>query len=392
MATTEAIGTGVSFALTDEQRALRELAHDFAEREIRPKAAEYDEHQTHPADVIAKAHEVGLMNPHIPEELGGAGLGGFDGTLIGEELCWGCSGIGTSIVANILGALPVLLAGTEEQKRQWLAPLLEEPILCSFALTEPGAGSDVSGIQTTAVRKGDDYVLNGSKMFITNAGQADWFTVFASTDPSAGHRGLTAFVVPREADGVTIEKHLDKMGQRATDTSALAFQDVKVPAANRLGEEGEGFKIAMQTLDNTRPGTAAGAVGVARAAFEHAVEYSKERVQFGQPIAMNQGVNFLVADMATEIEAARLLVWQAAWLLDQGKRATLESSYAKRFAADTAMKVTTDAVQIFGGYGYIKEYPVEKLMRDAKLFQIYEGTSQIQRLVIAREIFLPRDP
>ena len=392
MATTEAIGTGVSFALTDEQRALRELAHEFAEREIRPKAAEYDEHQTHPADVIAKAHEVGLMNPHIPEELGGAGLGGFDGTLIGEELCWGCSGIGTSIVANILGALPVLLAGTEEQKRQWLAPLLEGPILCSFALTEPGAGSDVSGIQTTAVRTGDDYVLNGSKMFITNAGQADWFTVFASTDPSAGHRGLTAFVVPREADGVTIEKHLDKMGQRATDTSALAFQDVKVPATNRLGEEGEGFKIAMQTLDNTRPGTAAGAVGVARAAFEHAVEYSKERVQFGQPIAMNQGVNFLVADMATEIEAARLLVWQAAWLLDQGKRATLESSYAKRFAADTAMKVTTDAVQIFGGYGYIKEYPVEKLMRDAKLFQIYEGTSQIQRLVIAREIFLPRDP
>jgi acyl-CoA dehydrogenase len=391
MATTEAIGTGVSFALTDQQRALRELAHDFAEREIRPKAAEYDEHQTHPADVIAKAHEVGLMNPHIPEELGGAGLGGFDGALIGEELCWGCSGIGTSIVANILGALPVLLAGTEEQKREWLAPLLEEPILCSFALTEPGAGSDVSAIQTTAVRKGDDYVLNGSKMFITNAGQADWFTVFASTDPSAGHRGLTAFVVPRRADGVTIEKHLDKMGQRATDTSALAFQDVKVPAANRLGEEGEGFKIAMQTLDHTRPGTAAGAVGVARAAFEHAVEYSKQRVQFGQPIAMNQGVNFLVADMATEIEAARLLVWQAAWLLDQGKRATLESSYAKRFAADTAMKVTTDAVQIFGGYGYIKEYPVEKLMRDAKLFQIYEGTSQIQRLVIAREIFLPRD-
>jgi len=391
MATAEAIGTGISFALTEEQRALRELAHDFAAREIRPKAAEYDEHQTHPAEVVAKAHEVGLMNPHIPEELGGAGLGGMEGALIGEELCWGCSGIGTSIVANILGALPVLLAGTEEQKREWLAPLLEEPILCSFALTEPGAGSDVSGIQTTAVRHGGDYVVNGSKMFITNAGQADWLTVFASTDKAAGHRGLTAFVVPKSADGVTIDKHLDKMGQRATDTSALAFQDVQVPAGNRLGEEGEGFKIAMQTLDNTRPGTAAGAVGVARAAFEHAVAYSKERVQFGQPIAMNQGVNFLVADMATEIEPARLLVWQAAWLLDQGKRATLESSYAKRFAADTAMKVTTDAVQIFGGYGYMKEYPVEKLMRDAKLFQIYEGTSQIQRLVIAREIFLPRD-
>jgi acyl-CoA dehydrogenase len=392
LATTEAIGAGVSFALTDEQKALRDLAREFAEKEIRPKAAEYDEHQTHPTDVIARAHEVGLMNPHIPEELGGAGLGGFEGVLIGEELCWGCSGIGTSIVANILGALPVQLAGTDEQQREWLQPLLEEPILCSFGLTEPNAGSDVSGIQTTAVRHGDEYVINGSKMFITNAGHAAWLTVFAATDKDAGHRGLTAFVVPTELEGVTVEKHLDKMGQRATDTSALAFQDVKVPAANRLGEEGQGFKIAMQTLDRTRPGTAAGAVGVARAAFEHAVEYSRERVQFGQPIAMNQGVNFLVADMAAEIEAARLLVWQAAWLLDQGQRATLQSSYAKRFAADTAMKVTTDAVQIYGGYGYIKEYPVEKLMRDAKLFQIYEGTSQIQRLVIAREIFLPRDP
>jgi acyl-CoA dehydrogenase len=391
MATTEAIATGVSFELTEEQRALRELAHEFAEKEIRPKAAEYDEHQTHPADVIAKAHEVGLMNPHIPEELGGAGLGSMDGAILGEELCWGCSGIGTAIVANILGALPTLIAGTEEQQREWLPPLLEEPILCSFALTEPNAGSDVSGIQTTATRHGDDYVVNGSKMFITNAGHASWVILFASTDRDAGHRGLTAFIVPTETDGVVVEKHLDKMGQRATDTSAVAFQDVKVPASNRLGEEGQGFKIAMQTLDRTRPGTAAGAVGVARAAFEHAVEYSKERVQFGQPIAMNQGVNFLVADMAAEIEAARLLVWQAAWLLDQGKRATLQSSYAKRFAADTAMKVTTDAVQIFGGYGYIKEYPVEKLMRDAKLFQIYEGTSQIQRLVIAREIYLPRD-
>jgi acyl-CoA dehydrogenase len=385
------VGTGVSFELTAEQKALRELAHEFAEKEIRPVAAVYDEHQTHPADVIANAHEVGLMNPHIPEELGGPGLGGFEGVLIGEELCWGCSGIGTSIIANILGALPVLLAGTEEQQREWLPPLLEEPILCSFALTEPNAGSDVSGIQTTAVRHGDEYVVNGSKMFITNAGRASWVVVFASTDKAAGHRGLSAFVVPSDTQGVTVEKHLDKMGQRATDTSALAFQDVKVPAANRLGEEGQGFKIAMQTLDHTRPGTAAGAVGVARAAFEHAIDYSRERVQFGQPIAMNQGVNFLVADMAAEIEAARLLVWQAAWLLDQGQRATLQSSYAKRFAADTAMKVTTDAVQIFGGYGYIKEYPVEKLMRDAKLFQIYEGTSQIQRLVIARELFLPRD-
>ena len=228
-------------------------------------------------------------------------------------------------------------------------------------------------------------------MFISNAGHASWIVVFASTDKSKGQKGLSAFVVPADADGVTVDKHLDKMGQRATDTSALAFQDVKVPAANRLGEEGEGFKIAMRTLDHTRPGTAIGAVGVARAAYELSVEYSRERVQFGQPIAMNQGINFLIADMAAEIEAARLLTWQAAWLLDQGKRATLQSSYAKRFASDMAMKVTTDAVQIFGGYGYMKEYPVEKLMRDAKLFQIYEGTSQIQRLVIAREIFFPRD-
>jgi acyl-CoA dehydrogenase len=384
------VASGVSFALTEEQLALRDVAREFAEREIRPKAAEYDEHSTHPADVIEKAHEVGLMNPHVPEEYGGIGLSMFDGMLIGEELSWGCAGIAVSIVANMLGAAPVVLAGTEEQKRTWLPPLVESPILCSFALTEPNAGSDVSGIETTAVRQGDEYVLNGSKMFITNAGHATWIVVFASTDKSQGHRGLSAFVVPTELEGVTIEKHLDKMGQRATDTSAVAFQDVRVPAGNRLGEEGEGFKIAMRTLDHTRPGTAAGAVGVARAAYEHAIEYSRERVQFGQPIAMNQGVNFLIADMAAEIEAARLLTWQAAWLLDQGKRATLQSSFAKRFASDTAMKVTTDAVQIFGGYGYIKEYPVEKLMRDAKLFQIYEGTSQIQRLVIAREIFFPR--
>ncbi len=387
----EAMATGVSFELTDEQRELRRLAREFAEKEIRPKAAEYDEHSTHPADIIGKAHEVGLMNPHIPEEYGGLGLPGFDGMLIGEELSWGCAGIAISIVANTLGAAPVMIAGTDEQKRRWLSPLIDEPILCAFGLSEPNAGSDVSGIQTTAVRDGDEYVINGSKMFITNAGQADWLVVFASTDKSKGHRGLTAFVVPTELEGVTVEKHLDKMGQRATDTSALGFQDVRVPADHRIGEDGEGFKVAMKTLDFTRPGTAAAAVGVAQAAFDYAVEYAKTRVQFGQPIAMNQGVNFLIADMATEIEASRLLVWQAAWLTDKGKRATLQSSYAKRFAADTAMKVTTDAVQIFGGYGYIKEYPVEKLMRDAKLFQIYEGTSQIQRLVIAREIFLPRD-
>jgi acyl-CoA dehydrogenase len=393
MATAETgLAGGVSFALSDEQASLRSVAREFAEKEIRPKAAAYDEAQTHASEVVAKAHEVGLMNLHIPAELGGLGLSCFDGMLIGEELNWGCSGIGTTIGSNGLGTAPVLIAGSDEQKRQWLAPLVDEPILCSFALTEPDAGSDVARIKTTAERVGDDYVLNGSKMFITNAGHAAWAVVFASTDRSKKQRGLSAFVVPMDSEGVTIEKHLEKMGQRATDTSAFALTDVKVPAANRLGAEGDGFKIAMQTLDFTRPGTAAAAVGVAQAAYELAVAYAKERVTFDVPIAMHQAINFMVADMATEIEASRLLVWQAAWMLDEGRGrgATLYSSFAKRFSADTAMKVTTDAVQIFGGYGYMKEYPVEKLMRDAKLFQIYEGTSQIQRLVIAREIFLPR--
>ena len=394
MATLETgVAGGVSFALTDEQAALRALAREFAEKEIRPKAAEYDEHQTHAAEIVAKAHEVGLINLHIPERLGGLDLSAFDGILVNEELNWGCSGIGTTLCANGLAAGPILVAGTEEQQAEWLGPLVSEPILGCFGLTEPGAGSDVSGISTTAVRTGDEYVINGSKMFITNAGPASWIVCFASTDRSQGHKGLSAFVVPMDTPGVTIEKHLDKMGQRATDTSAVAFQDAVVPAANRLGEEGDGFKIAMQTLDFTRPGTAIGAVGVAQAAYELALDYAKERVQFGMPIAMNQGVSFLVADMATEIEAARLLCWQAAWMIDQGygRKATKYSSFAKRFSADTAMKVTTDAVQVFGGYGYMKEYPVEKLMRDAKLFQIYEGTSQIQRLVIAKEVFLPKE-
>ena len=262
------VAGGVSFALTPEQRELRALAREFAEKEIRPKAAEYDEHSTHPVDVIAKAHELGLMNLHVPESFGGLGLPAFDGVLVGEELYWGCSGIGTSILANGLGAAPVLIAGTDEQKETWLPPLLEEPILCSFGLSEPDAGSDVARMKTTAERRGDEYVLNGSKTFITNAGHAAWTVVFAKTDPAKGHRGISAFVVPMDTPGVQIEKHLDKMGQRATDTSAFALTDVVVPAANRLGEEGDGFKIAMKTLDFTRPGTAAGAVGVAQAAFE----------------------------------------------------------------------------------------------------------------------------
>jgi acyl-CoA dehydrogenase len=387
-----AAAAGVSFALTDEQKELRRLARAFAEREIRPHEAEHDAEMRHPAELIAQAHELGLMNLHVPPEYGGLGLSAFDGMLVGEEINWGCTGIGTSILANGLGAAPVILFGSPEQKAQWLTPLAEQPILCSFALTEPGAGSDVAALRSTAVRDGGDYILNGSKTFITNAGHAQWSVVFAKTDPAGGRRGISAFIVPMGLPGVTIEKHLEKMGQRATDTSAFALHDVRVPAANRLGEEGDGFKVAMATLDFTRPGTAIGAVGVAQAAYEHALEYSKERVTFDLPIAMHQAVGFMVADMATEIQAARLLCWQAAWMLDNdmGREATLYSSFAKRFSADTAMKVTTDAVQVLGGYGYIKEYPVEKLMRDAKLFQIYEGTSQIQRLVIAREIYTPK--
>ena len=282
-----------------------------------------------------------------------------------------------------------MLGGSEKVKAKYLGMLTEEPKLASFCLTEPDAGSDVSAMRTTAVRRGDKYVINGSKVFISNGGYADWYTVYAKTDKDAGHRGISAFVVPRD-DTVTVDKHEDKMGLRASNTAAISFNETEVPAENLLGDENHGFKLAMMTLDRSRPGVAAMATGIARAAFEFATEYSKQRVQFGVPIAMHQGIQFMIADMATEIEAARLLTWQSAVLLDQGKRNTLQSSHAKRFAADTAMKVATDAVQIYGGYGFIKDYPVEKLMRDAKIMQLYEGTSQIQRLVIAREILLPR--
>jgi acyl-CoA dehydrogenase len=379
----------VDFTLTDEQKNLRELAHDFAEKEIRPVAWEYDKDGTWPQEILQKAWEVGLMNTHIPEEYGGPGLGYLDGCLIEEELSWGCSGIQTSLGCNGLATAPIVLGGSDETKRKYLAPLTEELKLASFCLTEPDAGSDVSGMRTTAVKHGDKYVLNGSKCFITNGGHADYFTVYAKTDKDAGHRGISAFVVEREW-GVQVDKKEDKLGQRASNTATISFNDVEVPAENLLGEENKGFKLAMMTLDRTRPGVAAMATGIARAAFEFATDYSKERVQFGVPIAMHQAIQFMIADMATEIEAARLLTWRSATMLDNGERNTLVSSHAKRFAADTAMKVATDAVQVYGGYGFIKEYPVEKLFRDAKIMQLYEGTSQIQRLVIARETLLPR--
>jgi acyl-CoA dehydrogenase len=379
----------VDFTLTDEQKNLRELAHDFAEKEIRPVAWEYDKEGTWPQEILQKAWEVGLMNTHIPEEYGGPGLGYLDGCLIEEELSWGCSGIQTSLGCNGLATAPIVLGGSEEVKKKYLGAITEELKLASFCLTEPDAGSDVSGMRTSAVKMGDKYVLNGSKCFITNGGYADYYTVYAKTDKETGHRGISAFVVEREW-GVVVDKKEDKLGQRASNTATITFNDVEVPAENLLGEENKGFKLAMMTLDRTRPGVAAMATGIARAAFEFATEYSKERTQFGVPIAMHQAIQFMIADMATDVEAARLLTWKSASMLDKGERNTLVSSHAKRFAADAAMKVATDAVQIYGGYGFIKDYPVEKLFRDAKIMQLYEGTSQIQRLVIARETLLPR--
>jgi acyl-CoA dehydrogenase len=380
----------VDFTLTDEQKDLRELAHNFAEREIRPVAWDYDRDGTWPQEIIEKAWEVGLMNTHVPEAYGGPGLDYLSGCLIEEEVGWGCSGIGTTLMANGLAGAPVALGGSEEVKKKYLGMLVEEPKLASFCLTEPDAGSDVSGMKTTAIRQGDKYVINGSKCFITNGGYADWFTVYAKTDKEAGHRGISAFVVPKD-DTVIVDKKEDKMGQRASNTATITFNETEIPAENLLGEENHGFKLAMMTLDRTRPGVAAMAVGIGRAAFEFAAEYSKERVQFGVPIAMHQAVAFMIADMATKVEAGRLLVWQSAVQLDQGKRNTLASSHAKRFSADSAMEVTVDAVQVYGGYGFIKEYPVEKLMRDAKIMQLYEGTSQIQRLVIAKEVLMGRN-
>jgi acyl-CoA dehydrogenase len=379
----------VDFTLTDEQKNLRELAHDFAEKEIRPVAWELDKDSTFPRAIIDKAFEVGLMNTHVEEQYGGPGLSYLDGCIIEEELSWGCSGVQTSLGCNGLASAPVFLGGSEEVKKEFGESLTQDGTLASFCLTEPGAGSDVSGMRTKAVKQGDKYVLNGSKCFITNGSHADWFTVYAKTDLDAGHRGISAFLV-RKDDTVIVDKKEDKMGQRASNTATITFNDTVVDAKYLIGEENKGFKLAMMTLDRTRPGVAAMATGIARAAFEFAVAYSKERVQFGVPIAMHQAIQFMIADMATEIEASRLLTWQSAVLLDQGKRNTLQSSHAKRFAADTAMKVTTDAVQVYGGYGFIKEYPVEKLMRDAKIMQLYEGTAQIQRLVIARETLLPR--
>lgn len=372
--------------LTEEQRALQELAREFARNEIEPVSAHHDQTGEFAMDIYKKAWELGLMNTHIPEEYGGLGLGSFENCLIAEELAAGCSGIYTSMEVNTLAEAPVVVAGTDEQKKRFLTPLTEELRFASYAVTEPDAGSDVASIRTRAVRDGDDYVLNGHKMWITGAGHASWFFVLAYTDPEARYKGMTGFLVPADLPGIHVGKKEINMGQRASDTRAVDFEDVRVPAANRLGAEGEGWLIAMRAFDRTRPPVAAGAVGVARRAMEHAVQYAQERRAFGAPIAQHQAVSFMLADMAKDVAAARLLVWQAALKIDAGERNTMEAAMAKCFAADTVMRVTTDAVQVLGGYGYNSEYPVEKLMRDAKVFQIYEGTSQIQRIIIAREL------
>jgi acyl-CoA dehydrogenase len=382
----------IGFDLTEEQKALRALAREFAQKEIAPRAAHHDRTGEFPMELCRKAWELGLMNTHIPEDYGGLGLGVLDGCLIAEELAAGCAGVAAVIEANTLAEAPVILGGTDEQKRRWLTPMTEELRFAAYCVTEPNAGSDVQGIGTRAVRKGDGYVLTGQKMWITNASVADWYFVLAYTDPEAGYRGMSAFIVPRDADGVEVGKKEWNMGQRASDTRGVTFHDVHVPEDQRLGREGQGWLLAMKAFDHTRPPVAASAVGVGRAALEHAIRYAKEREAFGVPIGRHQAVAFMIAEMAKDLEAARLLVWKAAWLADQGRPNTLEAAYAKAMAADTCMRVTTDAVQIFGGYGYNTEYPVEKLMRDAKVFQIYEGTSQIQRLIISREILWKDHP
>jgi acyl-CoA dehydrogenase len=376
----------IDFTLSDEQRALRDLARDFAANEIRPVAAHHDRTGEYPWAIIQQAHKLGLMNLTIPEAYGGGGLREFEECLVTEELSWGCTGITSAIAGNTLGSIPIVLGGDDEQKAKFLRHITAEPILVAFNLTEPQSGSDAANMKVTARKVGNEYVLNGAKQFITNGGVATYQVVFAMTDASKGANGVSAFVVPSDTPGVVAGKEEDKMGQRAANTAQMVYQEVVVPAKNRLGNEGEGFKLAMKTLDQSRASIGALAVGLARAAMDAAIAYAKQRQAFGQPIANFQMIQAILADMSIKIETARLITWKAAWLVDNGQRASLESAIAKCYASDIAMQVTTDAVQVFGGYGYMRDYPVEKFMRDAKLIQIYEGTNQIQRVVIARQL------
>ena len=377
----------IGFELTEDQASMRELAHTFAEQEIRPVAAELDEAEEFPWALVKKAGELGLTTFAFPEDLGGLGITDeLTNCIITEELAWGCAGVATVLGGTHLASIPILLAGTEEQKQRLLKPIVMTNGLCAMALTEPGAGSDVAAMTTTARREGDSYILNGAKRFITNGGIADLYVVFATIDRSLGHRGVTAFIVPGNTPGLSGGKKEKKLGIRCSHTGEVLLDDVRVPVENRLGDEGSGFKLAMTMLDRSRPMIAAIALGIARSAYEFARDYAQERVQFGRPIAANQSIQFMLADMVTKIQAARLLTWWSARVTETGRPFLYESSMAKNFASDVAMEVTTDAVQIFGGYGYIREYPVEKLFRDAKITQIYEGTNQIQKIVIASRI------
>ncbi len=376
----------LDFALTEEQNALVQTARDFTRKEIIPVAGRYDESGDFPRDVFKKAWSTGLMNAEVPEAYGGVGLPCLDHCLLQEEIAYGCAGMNTSLTANNLAALPLLIAGTDDQKKRFLSRLSAEPIFAAYCCSEPDAGSDVAGMSTKVTRHGDDYVINGQKRWITNGGVASWYTVLATFDRSMKHKGIAAFVVDATTPGVKAGRKEDKMGQRSSNTTDVLFEDVVVPKANLIGGEDQGFKIAMKTFDRSRPWIAAGAAGLIRRALEESRAYALERKTFGVPIAQHQAVQFMLAEMAIAYESTRLLCHKAAWAVDQGQLDSVVSAYAKAYGADAAMRVATDAVQIFGGYGYTREYPVEKLMRDAKLLQIYEGTSQIQRIVIARNI------
>ena len=376
----------IDFSLTEEQEALRDLVREFASAEIVPLAPTLDEEQRHSPEIVEKYFEIGFLHYAVPEEFGGAGLGTLEGCLFSEELGAACGGIACVLGGNTLGLTPLFLAGSHELKSELLPSHTQGPKLAAFCLTEAGAGSDAGAMRSSARLDGDEYVINGTKSFITNGSVASLYSVFAMEDPELGNKGFSAFMVPTDTPGITIGKKENKMGQRTADTREITFQDVRIPARYRLGKGFDGFKIAMMTLDESRATVGAAAVGIARAALEAATQYATERVQFGKPIAGHQAIQFMLADMAMKVNAGRLLCWQAAWLKDTGQRNTMESAMAKCFTGDMAMEVTTNAVQVLGGYGYMKDYPVEKYMRDAKLHQIYEGTNEIQRMVIARAL------
>lgn len=377
----------MNFQLSEEHEMIRKMVRDFARNEVAPTASERDEEERFDRGIFTKMAELGLTGIPWPEQYGGIGSDYLAYCIAVEELSKVCASTGVMLSAHTsLAGWPIFKFGSEEQKQKYLRPLAEGTKLGAYGLTEPGSGSDAGGMRTTAKFDGSDYILNGSKIFITNGGEADIYVVFALTDPENKQKGATAFIIEKDFPGFSVGKKEKKMGIRSSPTTEIIFEDCKVPAENRLGDEGDGFKIAMMTLDGGRNGIAAQAVGIAQGALDAAIDYARERHQFGKPIAAQQGISFKLADMATNVEAARLLTYQAAWLESEGLPYGKQSAMSKLFAGDAAMKVTTEAVQIFGGYGYTKDYPVERFMRDAKITQIYEGTQEIQRLVISRMI------